>query len=435
MTALVFATDFSEGAARAASSAALLAARRNAKLSLVHAVPANTLHRLGEPFREATERALREEADRLSALGAEVDIQLLSGSLDEAVMAHAKRVQALAILVGPPSGPPTLTGVGGSLDRLSARSDRPLLVLRQPERFSSWAQGDRPLRILVGLDRSVASEAALRFAHLLGTLGPVQLEIGHVFYPSEESARLGLPRPTAFDEVTQDLREALERELGARTRRPDGSHPPVHLRVGLGRKADHLTELARELDADLLLVGNHHPRALAKLWSVSHHVMRTAACAVATVPAGSVEVEGQAGSTLPTFQTVTVATDFSPLGNRAVPHAFAAAAPGATIHIIHAAEGVESPEMTRGLQERLLELVPNEARLKGQRALPEVLAPRAEQDLATTIIQAAARHGSDLVVLGSHGRTGLEKFLLGSVARGVMEATDRPVLIVRAPPR
>jgi len=435
MTALVFATDFSEGAARAATSAALLAARRKAKLSLVHAVPANTLHRLGQPFREATERALMEEADRLSALGAEVDIQLLSGSLDEAVMGHAARTQALAILVGPPSGPPTLTGVGGSLDRLSARADRPLLILRQPERLERWARGERPLRVVVGLDRSVASEAALHFAQRLEALGPLQLEVGHVFYPSEESARLGLPRPTAFDEVGPDLREALERELGTRARRPDGTHPPIHLRVGLGRKADHLIDLARELDADLLLVGNHHPRALAKLWSVSHHVMRTAPCAVATVPAGTLEEEGPQASGLPTFQTVTVATDFSPLGNRAIPHAFAAAASGATVHIVHSAEGAHSPEMIRGLQQRLLDLVPHEARLKGQRALPEVLTPRDEQDPGTAIIQAAARHGADLVVLGSHGRTGLEKLLLGSVARQVMEASDRPVLVVRAPPR
>src|SRR5690606_17104749 len=187
--------------------------------------------------------------------------------------------------------------------------------------------------------------------------------------------------------------------------------------------------------ADLLLVGNHHPRALAKLWSVSHHVMRTAPCAVATVPAGTLEEEGPQASGLPTFQTVTVATDFSPLGNRAIPHAFAAAASGATVHIVHSAEGAHSPEMIRGLQQRLLDLVPHEARLKGQRALPEVLTPRDEQDPGTAIIQAAARHGADLVVLGSHGRTGLEKLLLGSVARQVMEASDRPVLVVRAPPR
>lgn len=428
---LVFATDFSDSAAHAATAAALLAARGKSKLWLVHAVPAHTLNRLGEAFRSATEHALQDEADRLNALGAEVGISLLTGSLDEAVLGFCERVEATAVLVGPPSAPPTLTGVGGSLDRLAARTDRPLFVLRASNGLLAWARGERPLEVLLGFDRTSTTQAAMGFIQTLRRFGEVNLHVGHVFYPSEETSRLGLKRPATFDEVLPELRDALEAEISAQIgAQPDGSLAPIHLVVGVGRKADHLTELARELRTELLVVGTHHRRALAKLWSVSHHALRTSPCAVVTVPA-SADAESVAGSSIPALRSVVVATDLSPLGNRAVPFAFATVEQGGTIFLVHVSEAPVTPEQERALKQRLLALVPTEARMRAVRTLPEVVAPRPGVDTSTSIAQAAERHGADVVVIGSHGRTGLSEVMLGSVARGVMEKVRRPVLVVR----
>lgn len=47
------------------------------------------------------------------------------------------------------------------------------------------------------------------------------------------------------------------------------------------------------------------------------------------------------------------------------------------------------------------------------------------------IIKAAQDHGCDLIVMGSHGRRGLEGFLLGSEAQRVLTHTKVPVLVVR----
>ncbi|EYC52123.1 universal stress protein UspA [Hylemonella gracilis str. Niagara R] len=47
------------------------------------------------------------------------------------------------------------------------------------------------------------------------------------------------------------------------------------------------------------------------------------------------------------------------------------------------------------------------------------------------IIDAAQAHGADLIVMGSHGRRGLEKLVLGSVAQRVLTHSPLPVLIVR----
>jgi nucleotide-binding universal stress UspA family protein len=45
----------------------------------------------------------------------------------------------------------------------------------------------------------------------------------------------------------------------------------------------------------------------------------------------------------------------------------------------------------------------------------------------------ARRIGAEMIVVGSHGRSGLPRFLLGSVAEGLMRHASVPVLVVRAP--
>jgi nucleotide-binding universal stress UspA family protein len=57
-------------------------------------------------------------------------------------------------------------------------------------------------------------------------------------------------------------------------------------------------------------------------------------------------------------------------------------------------------------------------------------------DCAKSILEAAVRSASDLIVLTSHGRTGLSKVLLGSVAESVSRRAPCPVMIIgeHAPP-
>ncbi len=49
---------------------------------------------------------------------------------------------------------------------------------------------------------------------------------------------------------------------------------------------------------------------------------------------------------------------------------------------------------------------------------------------ATTIVEQAQETAADLVVLGTHGRSGVQRALLGSVARHVIGQIDRPVLLI-----
>src|SRR5262249_22197666 len=50
---------------------------------------------------------------------------------------------------------------------------------------------------------------------------------------------------------------------------------------------------------------------------------------------------------------------------------------------------------------------------------------------AAKILEVAARLGTDLIVMGTHGRTGISALLLGSTAQSVLHGAQVPVLLVR----
>jgi nucleotide-binding universal stress UspA family protein len=53
--------------------------------------------------------------------------------------------------------------------------------------------------------------------------------------------------------------------------------------------------------------------------------------------------------------------------------------------------------------------------------------------VVSTIIDVAEREGVDLIAIASHGRSGLSRALYGSVAAGVLNQVNMPLLLIRAP--
>jgi nucleotide-binding universal stress UspA family protein len=56
-----------------------------------------------------------------------------------------------------------------------------------------------------------------------------------------------------------------------------------------------------------------------------------------------------------------------------------------------------------------------------------------EGDCIETVLECAKSHAVDLIVIGSHGRSGLQRLMLGSVAEGVLRHSPVPVLVTKAP--
>ena len=139
---------------------------------------------------------------------------------------------------------------------------------------------------------------------------------------------------------------------------------------------------------------------------------------------------------MPKLERVLVATDFSELGNSAIPYGCAILRRGGTLKILHVLEpasGKNQPHPGKDnpkLRTELRSLVPPEARNRF-RMEPEIVEGA---KAAEAIRQAAERFNADVICLGSHGRSGLAQTFLGSVAQGVMAASERPVLVVRQAP-
>lgn len=138
------------------------------------------------------------------------------------------------------------------------------------------------------------------------------------------------------------------------------------------------------------------------------------------------------------FQTILVTTDFSANSAAAVEPAIAIACRfGGRIVLIHALEGASAdaqgaPTELAGLaamsQEQLQEFGTREIGNRAPWAAEVVFGPP-----YLAITDAALRHRADMIVLATHGRTGLKHLLLGSVAERVARTAQCPVLTVRVP--
>jgi len=81
----------------------------------------------------------------------------------------------------------------------------------------------------------------------------------------------------------------------------------------------------------------------------------------------------------------------------------------------------------------LLDAWVNKAQAPGQEVSSAVLeTSQAVPRVADAILSEARRWGADLIVIGSHGRSGVRRMILGSVAEGVAQRSTVPVLIVHA---
>jgi universal stress protein A len=87
-----------------------------------------------------------------------------------------------------------------------------------------------------------------------------------------------------------------------------------------------------------------------------------------------------------------------------------------------------SAEQRQAVQEKLHRIKPPDPAICVEHLLEE-------GDPATAILQVAQERQCELIVLGSHGRTGLGRLLMGSVAEQIVRKAPCPVLTVRMPQR
>ena len=325
----------------------------------------------------------------------------------------------------------------------------PVLVVRNAEPFTAWARGQRPLRVMIGVDFSPTADAALEWAIRLRRMGPCDVVLNYVYWPLGERRRVAVheSEKPPLDYAPADA--ALTEELAARVGKlPGEGTVSIRARAGYGRSADHLVQAAEEEQADLIVVGTHQRHGLDRLWhgSVSRGVLHQATMNVACVPTRLAEKEEPA-SRPSVARRVLVPTDLSPFSLGALPFAYRLADGGAVVHLLHIVEPGSTPnpldapyalpaalspeDRARRLElitERLRAHIPADAAARGVETRIEIVETR---QVAETICEAAAHLGVDLICMGSHGGSGLLQIAAGSVAQAVLSRSERPVLLYR----
>lgn len=271
------------------------------------------------------------------------------------------------------------------------------------------------IHILVATDGSGEAREAVRFgATLTHALGG-KLTLVHVVESSQDRG--------AAETVLNEARDEAAK-YGAQ-----GS-----TRVEVGDPAEAIVGVRREMAADMLVVGTHARKGVARvvLGSVAESLYKRALCPVAVVR----RFDHSSG----TLGPLVAPTDFSAGANHAVEAAaLLARTLGVRLTVLHVLpevlppKGEESPEATRRAAERLRRDA--EARL---RSLGESLRLKAAQvDLAcVTGVDAAeiVHMGKEIragcIVMGTRGLSGLPRVLLGSVTDQVLREAPCPVLVV-----
>jgi nucleotide-binding universal stress UspA family protein len=193
--------------------------------------------------------------------------------------------------------------------------------------------------------------------------------------------------------------------------------------------------------ADLLVMGTHGRSGFQHmlLGSVTEKVIRTVTCPTLVVPPRAPDV---APDTPVTFRHILCPTDFLASSLKACEYAISVAeewdAQVTLVHVVEMLAAVgEAPSLDdpyarlRGAaiadaRRRLSDLIPEDAR-----AFCTIDAVVVEGRAYKEILCLAKQKGTDLIVMGVHGRKPLDLLFFGSTAHHVLRASTCPVLVVR----
>jgi nucleotide-binding universal stress UspA family protein len=280
-------------------------------------------------------------------------------------------------------------------------------------------------RILTPTDFSPSAESAMRSAEYLCRRVRARLDLLHVIQLPAPSylGRLGLDR-----DLRQTWIAGAREQLAELAREFAGSELEVETILREGKPWSEILDVARERGADLICLGNSGHSALERLLlgSTAENVVRRSDVPVLIVRERP----------LTDIRRVLVPVDFDPGTKVAIRFALAKF-PAAEISALHVvaplppADPVVGPlvpnlaairEKIRGLLDRL-----------GAREVTESV--RLMADPAAAVLEAARQTDVDLLVLTTHGRRGVKRAMLGSVAEKVVRHADRPVLVLPGPGR
>ncbi|MBI2700648.1 MAG: universal stress protein [Mycobacterium sp.] len=289
--------------------------------------------------------------------------------------------------------------------------------------MTTWNKGAKGL--VVGVDGSSASNAAVAWAARDAAMRKVPLTLVHMLSAYVPTfPQIPLPGGVAVWQE-DDGRQVLE-EAAKLARESAGSALEIATELKSSPPIPTLVELSE--GAEFVVVGSHGRGAFGRvlLGSVSSGVLRGAACPVAIVPGDEPAADAP----------VLVGIDGSPASELATAIAFdEASRRGVDLRAVHAWSDVEVLDVG-GLDWPALQVESEQVlaeRLAGwQERYPDVRVQRVvvcDRPARELVNQSTS---AQLVVLGSRGRGGIAKMLLGSVSNAVVHSVHTPIIVARA---
>jgi nucleotide-binding universal stress UspA family protein len=290
--------------------------------------------------------------------------------------------------------------------------------------------------VLVATDLSDSADDAIRTGHELA--GPdKKLVVCHVVHEILRTSPL-FPQAVQADmeaviHAESRAAAALEDRVKAITGR---SANDFDIRIESGAADAAILRIAEEVQATLVVTASRGLSGIARLLlgSVAERIIRYAHC--------SVFIARPQEKT----QKILVATDLSEPSQSAVVQAASLAQKnGAELHILYCLDVMPSPAMGLTVPFGGVPIIPppeliEQMRTGAKTGLDELVTRLGiqaqtrvvEGEAASTIVRTAESIGADLLVVGTHGRTGLARIALGSVTEKVVRAAKSSVLVVRS---
>ncbi len=291
-------------------------------------------------------------------------------------------------------------------------------------------------RLLVATDFSKTAQAGLAWAVELATTHGASIDLVHALLVPNRATDF-VPSPPDF---TEALQEAASDRLTEVTETVRETGVSIHSELRLGVPSQVIVQAATDLGSDLVVVGTRGLAGLKHLLlgSTAERIVQHSPCPVLTIHPGDIDQHRQ-------IRTVLVPTDFSE--DAQIIHDAAMTllsrleddAKLVLLHVYHlpyeyTAYGAIPTSLdyfkdVEGAAENRLTSLATSLRDKG--VAVETLAK--EGYPPEVIVDEAETAQADLIVMGTHGRSGLAHLLLGSTAERVVQHAKCPVLTVRRP--
>lgn len=280
----------------------------------------------------------------------------------------------------------------------------------EPMPLSRLARFDR---ILVATDGSSFSADAVKVAIAMGVKSGAHLYPFNMVLTNPEYEALA---PELVEKASKDARVHLESVVAEAGRQ--GIDSTILMRSG-DRPDVEIVAAAEEIDADLIVMGQQGRRGLARMMvgDATLRVIGSATCSVLSVPVGAGMWHNR----------ILLGTDGSRFADAAALSAariaHCCAAPITVVSALVPSHSRERQHEGREAVERTT------AQLRRDNLDVDGVALPGEAD--DVIIKLAKEKHADLIVVGTHGRTGFGKVLLGSVSERVIGKAKCAVLVVK----